>query len=72
MSCCWNIMFSGLKNYHLPQGFSDGLILGVAGPFLKHSRPYEIPLRVFSRFNEIGTISALEEVRWVHAHIGGK
>jgi hypothetical protein len=55
-----------------PSGLSDGWILGVAGPFQKHSRPYEIPLRVFNRFNEIGTVSTLEEVRWVHEHIGRK
>lgn len=55
-----------------PPGFSDGWILGVAGPYQKDSRPYEIPLRVFSRFNEMGTISTSEEVRWVHEHIGRK
>jgi hypothetical protein len=55
-----------------PKGLSDHWMWGVAGPFGPESKPYEIPLRVFSRFNEIGTVSAMEEVRWVHEHINRK
>ena len=52
-----------------PKGLSNNWMWGVVGPFHAESKPYEIPLRVFSRFNEAGTVSAVEEVRWVHAHI---
>jgi len=52
-----------------PYGLTDAWMLGVAGPFKPDSKPYEIPLRVFSRFNELGTVTAAEEVRWVHDHI---
>jgi len=55
-----------------PKGLSDDWMWGVAGPFGPDSKPYEIPLRVFSRFNEAGIVSAMEEVRWVHEHINRK
>jgi hypothetical protein len=55
-----------------PPGLSKGWMLGVTGPFGSESKPYQIPLRVFSRFNELGTVSAIEEVRWVHGHISRK
>jgi hypothetical protein len=55
-----------------PAGLSKGWMLGVTGPFGSDSKPYEIPLRVFSRFNELGSVSAIEEVRWVHGHINKK
>jgi hypothetical protein len=55
-----------------PPGLSDHWMLGVVGPFDAESKPYEIPLRVFSRFNEIGAVSAMDEVRWVHSHIKRK
>jgi hypothetical protein len=55
-----------------PAALSDHWMLGVVGPFDPESKPYEIPLRVFSRFNEIGTVSAMEEARWVHNHINRK
>jgi len=44
-------------------------MLGVVGPFGTDSKPFEIPQRIFSRFNAAGTISALDEVRWVHNNI---
>lgn len=55
-----------------PAGISNDWLLGIAGPFGPESKPYDIPLRVFSRFNELGTVSAREEVRWVHDHINRK
>lgn len=54
------------------KGFSEDWMLGVAGPFGPESKPYDIPERVFSRFNGLGTVSPLEEVRWVHEHINRK
>jgi hypothetical protein len=47
-------------------------MLGVAGPYTSASRPYDVPLRVFSRFNVAGTVSPLDEVRWVHENIARK
>lgn len=47
-------------------------MLGVSGPYEIHSHPFDIPLRVFSRFKELGTVPALEEARWVHEHISRK
>jgi hypothetical protein len=55
-----------------PSGLPDGWMIGVTGPFGSESKPYDIPLRVFSRFNVLGNISAMEEVRWVHQHISRK
>ena len=43
--------------------------LGVAGPYTSTSRPYDVPLRVFSRFNPTATVNPLEEVKWVHENI---
>ena len=47
-------------------------MLGVAGPYTSASRPYDLPVRVFSRFKAAGSISPLEEVRWVHENIARK
>jgi hypothetical protein len=44
-------------------------MLGVVGPFDTNSKPYDIPARVFSRFNVVGAVSPLEEARWVHNNI---
>jgi hypothetical protein len=55
-----------------PKGISSEWMLGVTGPFGPDSKPYDVPLRVYSRFNELGTVSALEEARWVHQHISRK
>lgn len=55
-----------------PPGLPHDWMIGVIGPFGPQSKPYDIPLRIFSRFNVLGTVSALEEVRWVHEHINRK
>jgi hypothetical protein len=60
------------KKNPAPQGLPQDWMLGVIGPFNPDSKPYDIPLRIFSRFNALGTVSALEEVRWVHEHISRK
>jgi len=44
-------------------------MIGVSGPYGKDSLPYDIPLRVFSRFNTVDSISPEQEVQWVHDHI---
>lgn len=53
-------------------GLSRDWMLGVIGPFGPTSKPYDIPRRIFSRFNVLGAISPLEEARWVHEHINRK
>jgi hypothetical protein len=55
-----------------PPGLPKAWMLGVAGPFTSESRPFDIPPRIFSRFNVSGTISPTEEARWVHEHINRK
>lgn len=44
-------------------------MIGVSGPYQKGSEPYDVPLRVFSRFNTLDSISAESEVQWVHENI---
>lgn len=43
---------------------------GVSGPFDSESEPYEAPTRVYSRFKQTSSITAEDEVAWVHTHIG--
>lgn len=45
-------------------------MLGVSGPYTNTSMPYDVPRRVFSRFNTIDSVSAESEVQWVHKNIG--
>jgi hypothetical protein len=47
----------------------NGWMIGVSGPYATLARPYDPPLRVFSRFNKLGSVSDEEEVRWVHENI---
>ena len=47
-----------------------GWMLGVCGPYRIQSLPYDVPLRVFSRFNSENKVTPLEEVEWVHNNIG--
>jgi hypothetical protein len=44
-------------------------MIGVAGPYHKDSKPYDVPVRVFSRFNPAGSITPEMEVTWVHKNI---
>jgi hypothetical protein len=44
-------------------------LLGVAGPYRKESMPYDVPSRIFSRFNPVHAISAEQEAQWVHNNI---
>jgi len=44
-------------------------MIGVSGPYYNHSDPYDIPHRVFSRFNSTDNISPEQEVQWVHDNI---
>ena len=60
------------KKFSNPEKSEEAWMLGVAGPYTSASRPYDVPLRIFSRFNAAGTVSPLDEVRWVHENIGRK
>jgi hypothetical protein len=44
-------------------------MIGVCGPYNLTSMPYDIPKRVFSRFNSVGLIKPEEEAQWVHENI---
>lgn len=46
-----------------------GWMIGVVGPYSSISSPYDVPERIFSRFNTLGSISPQEEVKWVHKNI---
>ena len=46
-----------------------GWMIGVVGPYSSDSAPYDVPKRIFSRFNTLGSISPQEEVKWVHENI---
>ena len=51
-----------------PPGQSDWM-LGVTGPYRNDSHPYDVPLRVFSRFNTEDKVTPEEEAMWVHTNI---
>lgn len=44
-------------------------MLGVCGPYYEESKPYDLPLRVYSRFNIVGSITPEVEAHWIHEHI---
>jgi hypothetical protein len=44
-------------------------MMGIVGPYAERSMPYEVPKRVFSRFNKVDSASPELEVRWVHENI---
>lgn len=44
-------------------------MLGVSGPYVAEMLPYDIPRRVFSRFNPLTSTSPEAEVQWVHKHV---
>ena len=46
----------------------NGWMLGVAGPYLINSTPYDFSKATFSRLNSIDSISAEQEAEWVHNH----
>lgn len=54
------------------QGWTRKWMMGVVGPYKPDSLPYEIPQRVYSRFNTVDELSPEKEARWVHEHINRK
>lgn len=44
-------------------------MIGVCGPYHENSIPYEVPSRIFSRFNTVGSVTILDEVLWVHENV---
>lgn len=47
----------------------NGWMIGVSGPYAALAQPYDAPLRVFSRFNKVGSVTDEQEVKWVHDNI---
>jgi len=56
-----------MQNNHWAERYN--WMFGVVGPYGPLSRPYDIPARIFSRFNPTDTTTAEEEARWVHDNI---
>lgn len=52
-----------------PWAARAGWMIGVSGPYAAQALPYDAPLRVFSRFNKLGSVTAEQEVKWVHENI---
>jgi hypothetical protein len=44
-------------------------MLGVCGPYNNESAPFDVPRRVFSRFNQVDLMNPETEVQWVHDNI---
>lgn len=44
-------------------------MMGISGPYGVLTTAYDVPLRVFSRFNKVGSLAASLEVNWVHMNI---
>lgn len=72
------LMESGILDYYVfqyrtrrpPWAAQYNWMMGVSGPYRDDSMPYDVPQRVFSRFNTVDSISAETEVQWVHENIG--
>jgi hypothetical protein len=47
----------------------DGWMVGVVGPYLKNSQPYDWAKGTFSRFSKTSETSAEKEVEWVHKNV---
>ena len=52
-----------------PQWPIKDWMIGVCGPYQKETAPYEIPARIFSRFNVVGSTRLRDEVVWVHKNV---
>jgi len=39
-------------------------MIGIAGPYQKNSKPYDTPVRVFSRFNPVASTTPEMEAAW--------
>ncbi|MFZ6010371.1 MAG: hypothetical protein ACOYXT_08470 [Bacteroidota bacterium] len=55
-----------------PAWASHDWMIGAAGPYREQSLPYDIPQKVFSRFNNLDSISPESEVLWIHHNINTK
>lgn len=50
----------------------NGWMIGVVGPYLNDSKPYDFTPATFSRLNKFETNSPDEEAKWVHENIAMK
>lgn len=44
-------------------------MIGICGPYDMNSLPFDVPRKVFSRFNPVGLMDTKDEIRWVHENI---
>jgi hypothetical protein len=44
-------------------------MIGVVGPYQPKTPPFQEPLRVYSRFNQLQRVSPESEAKWVHENI---
>lgn len=56
-----------MRNGHWAAG--NNWMFGVVGPYHPVSKPYDIPTRIYSRFNAANTTTAEAEARWVHDNV---
>ena len=47
----------------------DGWMLGVVGPFLNNSKPYDWTNGTFSRMSKVNEMSCEKEVEWTHKNV---
>jgi hypothetical protein len=52
-----------------PEWASHHWMFGICGPYEEKTLPFDLPRRIFSRFNKITEVSAETEVKWVHENI---
>ena len=56
-----------MQNNHWAARYS--WMFGVVGPYGPASKPYDVPARIFSRFNPTDATTAEDETRWVHENV---
>jgi hypothetical protein len=44
-------------------------MIGICGPYDINSLPFDVPRKVFSRFNPVGLMDTKDEIQWVHENI---
>ena len=47
----------------------QGWMMGIVGPYLKDSKPYDWSAGTFSRFKRVSETTPEEEVKWTHEHV---
>jgi hypothetical protein len=47
-------------------------MMGLVGPYIKNSKPYDWVNGTFSRFNKVKETTPQKEVEWCHKNVYGK